>query len=472
MGPLGPTDAMRSRQPSNGPDRLRDVLRAGPPRSQERPRMAARPSDNLQRRSTAPFVFRACTKYKPRTLGGCQESSSNTRLGSAPPSAAVTSVVSELVCRAHVTRIVSEQAPRNESGAREKTTTVTLDISHGCSRSRYHRIMTSAITAFVARRWLVPESRVSVDVQPLQGGLESAVARACISIDDDTFGVPPQVVVKQLFGDLAREADVYETLWQHLVRPPAGRMFGRDVSDDATYLYLEDVASFSPWPWPDTMTAARVCRALATLHDSRGLPRDPFAWNYEDQLTRSAEKTLALAALARDASGEKVWRRLGDLRRVVGTLPVIRHRLLADGGTVIHGDMHPGNVIVRTADGDLDVVLIDWARARIGSPLEDIASWLHSLGCWEPQARRRHDTLLRAYLESRQVPRRFDAALRVDYWFASVSNGLSGAIRYHIAVLANSAEAEAARASSRLALKAWERVVRRAAALLNTNLDR
>jgi aminoglycoside phosphotransferase (APT) family kinase protein len=331
--------------------------------------------------------------------------------------------------------------------------------------------MTAAITAFIARRWSVPESRLNVDVQPLQGGLESAVARARISIDDDTFRIPPEVVVKQLFGELAREADVYEALWQHLVRPPAVQMFGREVSGDATYLYLEHAASFSPWPWPDTMVAARVCRELARLHDSRRLPREPFAWNYEHQLMRSAEETLAFAAVARDASGGKLWWRLGDLRRVVGALPRIRHRLLADGGTIIHGDMHSGNVIVRAGSDDVDVVFIDWARARIGSPLEDIASWLHSLGCWEPQARRRHDTLMRAYLESRQVRRRFDPAVRVDYWFASVSNGLSGAIRYHLAVLANPVEAPAAHASSRLALTAWERVVRRAAALLNTNLE-
>jgi hypothetical protein len=69
----------------------------------------------------------------------------------------------------------------------------------------------------------------------------------------------------------------------------------------------------------------------------------------------------------------------------------------------------------------MDVVPVDWARARIGSPLEDVASWLHSLGCCEPQARKRHDTLMRAYLEARQLPCAFNSEVRVDYWFASVS---------------------------------------------------
>jgi hypothetical protein len=53
-----------------------------------------------------------------------------------------------------------------------------------------------------------------------------------------------------------------------------------------------------------------------------------------------------------------------------------------------------------------------------------------------------------------------------------VSNGLSGAIRYHLAVMAEPATTETARANSGVALIAWERVVRRAAALLNTSLDR
>jgi hypothetical protein len=117
-------------------------------------------------------------------------------------------------------------------------------------------------------------------------------------------------------------------------------------------------------------------------------------------------------------------------------------------------------------------VLIDWARARIGSPLEDVASWLHSLGCWEPEARRRHDTLMCMYLDARRNPRPFASDVRADYWRASASNGLSGAIRYHLAVLTDPGSSVAARYDSGRALLAWQRVVRRAAAYLSTTLDR
>jgi hypothetical protein len=332
--------------------------------------------------------------------------------------------------------------------------------------------MTSQVAAFLARRWCVPESSLNVEVQPLHGGLESVVARARVAGVQLGSGVPRDLVVKRLSGRLAREADVYDALWRHLERPPAVQMFGREICGDATYLYLEHAISFSTWPWSVTALSACVCRELARLHDAQRLSREAFSWNYEDELIRSAAATLDLAATARNAGGRRVWRRLGDLRRVVRALPRIRRRLLSDGATVIHGDMHPGNVVLRRSAASVDVVLIDWARARIGSPLEDIASWLHSLGCWEPEARKRHDTLMRAYLESRRVPCAYNPELRADYWFASVSNGLSGAIRYHLAVLVDSAATQAAHANSGVALIAWERVVRRAALLLNTNMVR
>ena len=332
--------------------------------------------------------------------------------------------------------------------------------------------MHSRVAAFIAQRWCVPEASIHVDVQPLDGGLESAVARARITQRHSDCAIPTKMVVKELRLGFEREADVYEWLWRYMERPPTVRMIGRNTSDTATYLFLEHAEPISSWPWSEPALAAVVSSALARLHDSPGLPRERFTWNYEAELAGSAEATLVLAKAAKCPAGRRHWRRLGDLRRVVAALPAIRSRLLSGITTVIHGDVHPGNVILRRGGGDVEVLLVDWARARIGSPLEDVASWLHSLGCWEPQARRRHDTLMQAYLDARIVRRRFGRDLRFDYWLASVSNGLSGAIRYHLAVLSNSATTECARYDSYRALSAWERVVRRAAALVSTSLDR
>jgi hypothetical protein len=41
--------------------------------------------------------------------------------------------------------------------------------------------MTSQVAAFLARRWCVPESSLDVELKPLDGGLESMVARARIA---------------------------------------------------------------------------------------------------------------------------------------------------------------------------------------------------------------------------------------------------------------------------------------------------
>jgi aminoglycoside phosphotransferase (APT) family kinase protein len=49
---------------------------------------------------------------------------------------------------------------------------------------------------------------------------------------------------------------------------------------------------------------------------------------------------------------------------VVAALPWIRSSLLARQMTVIHGDVHPGNVIVQEEHGTRRTVMIDWGRSR------------------------------------------------------------------------------------------------------------
>ena len=329
--------------------------------------------------------------------------------------------------------------------------------------------MRAQIEAFIAKRWHIPAEQLRVSVESLLGGLESAVGRAILSAPQSHDSVPQRMIVKEMRGRAAREAEVYEMLWRDLEHPPAARVFGSSGDEDARYLFLEDVETADSWPWRDTALSAAVCRALARLHDSTTHSSQVECWNYEAELASSARDTLAMAGSGRRADGTRVWRACGELKRVVDALPVFRSRLLNAGTALIHGDVHPGNVMIRPNESSIDVTLIDWSRTRVGSPLEDVASWLHSLGCWEPEARRRHDTLLRTYLASRSVPQPITAELRKHYWFASASNGLAGAIRYHIAVLCDAASGEVARFDSQQALHAWERVIRRAAALLPAN---
>lgn len=272
-------------------------------------------------------------------------------------------------------------------------------------------------------------------------------------------------VVKELRGFQRRETKIYRELWTRSTSPPTVRLLGIEVTDDADYLYLEEARRRCVWPWKQEVSSIEVCRALARLHDSEHFHQQTLVdWDYESDLARSAEETLAFALNARDQAGVRHWRRLGDLRRVVTALPKLRSALL-ESSTFIHGDVHSGNIILRaTKTGD--IAFIDWGRARLGSPLEDLASWLHSLGWWEPEAQRRHDTLLRAYLEARSPKQAITAELRRKYWYASASNALAGAIRYHLLVVNDGASSRKMASSSARILRAWERVIRRVAALL------
>lgn len=310
--------------------------------------------------------------------------------------------------------------------------------------------------------------RESLRLTPLGGGLESAVARAIVqSASDAGRKGPAAFVVKQLRGPQRREAEIYRTLWAGSVAPPAVRLLGSEPGENEDYLFLEDIPPATSWPWSELEMCATVCRILAGLH-RRGALADPVftAWDYEAELALSATATLDVARNARGADGQRLWRRLGDLERVVTALPRLRREILGHSRCIIHGDMHPGNVIVSRRDAGPAVMLIDWARARLGSPLEDLASWLHSLGCWEPEGRRKHDALVAVYLAAGDTCSRFTPDFRRLYWYASASNALAGAIRYHLCVLADPASSEAARNNACCALPAWERVIRRTASLL------
>jgi hypothetical protein len=328
--------------------------------------------------------------------------------------------------------------------------------------------MLNRATRFASRTWSIPVPDLELSLEEIGGGLESRVVRATFRSAAAKHLRSSSFVVKELRGLQRRETNIYRELWTRSTAPPTVRLLGIEATEDADYLYLEEATQQSEWPWNQAFTSAAVCQALARLHDSEHLQTKTLVdWDYESDLAKSADDTLAVALDARDEAGVRLWRRIGDLRRVVAALPKLRSALL-QATTFIHGDVHSGNVILRASEKE-GITFIDWARARLGSPLEDLASWLHSLGCWEPEARRRHDTLLRAYLEARSSKQRITTELRTLYWYASASNGLSGAIRYHLLVLFDPARSNEMKSSSARILRAWERVIRRVAAILATN---
>lgn len=314
---------------------------------------------------------------------------------------------------------------------------------------------------------------VQIFRSPIVGGLESKTVERITAHFRTQDGrlKRRRFVVKQLEGLAVREADVYREIGRKLRSQLAPDVLGMvRHSDHRVDLFLDHVESISPWPWRDLPASSSVIDRLAELHvSSREGSLDLPAWNYEDDLHMSAVATLIqldrLRASADFSTFAKKERR--SLVRLVSNLRTRRSGLLAFdqfGSTVLHGDVHPGNVIVRRRRGAAEPLLIDWGRARIGSALEDVSSWLHSLGYWEPEARRRHDTLLKRYLHDVGYEHGLKSEVREGLWMASASNALAGALRHYcvIAEHANTAEQRAAAAHS---ARNWLRVIVRADAV-------
>ena len=296
------------------------------------------------------------------------------------------------------------------------------------------------IAAFVRRLCHGDPTRMVLDVQPLRGGLESrAVAR--VQAEITAHGGTPRrftFVVKRLDGPGNRELAMYDLLGTAGARPVPEVLGAQAIGPSTSYLFLEWIEA-SRWPWSESSMVAGVLEQLAHLHSLLsvvGLPGSLSAWDYESELLALAGITLnSLESAAEHASFADLRRLVAPLRRVVAALPGMRRQLLSAnslGQAVLHGDVHSGNVLVRDTNLHRSLVLVDWARARLGSPLEDVSSWLESLGSWEPGVRRQRASLLQRYLHARGLPAAAAHHLDLWYWVAAASNALAGALHYHL----------------------------------------
>jgi Ser/Thr protein kinase RdoA (MazF antagonist) len=245
-----------------------------------------------------------------------------------------------------------------------------------------------------------------------------------------------------------------------------------ETPDGQTVLYLEALRRRPrSWPWRDTAVVRRVLGALATFHAASD-HADPGVlpvWDYDAVVKNGANR--ALENLERCGSERDLAPLLEfrpALRRIVDAIAPMRERLLSCSRLVkspLHGDVHSGNVLFRKMpEGDVPV-FIDWARARLGSPLEDVSSWLQSLSYWEPETARRHDTLLSFYLNARGLPFTSMAQLREGYWIAAASNVLAGALAHHLSACLLARADSAQRVSSFWCARDCLRILRRADAL-------
>jgi hypothetical protein len=310
--------------------------------------------------------------------------------------------------------------------------------------------------------------------QPLRGGLEAARVASVAARYRDGLGRPAvfRLVVKWLTPAAVREAMVYDRLVVPHASGFAPRLLGSESSAAGhVVLYLEALRPRRRWPWRELGASQAVLAQVARLHvtePSTEVMGALAAWDYEAELQATAELTLEHLERARRLPDlAHFGASVGRARRVIRALPALRQQLFASsplGRTVIHGDLHPGNVVLRRRKGRDEPVLLDWGRTRIGSPLEDVSCWLQSLGSWEPEARRRHDTLLAGYFAARGLESRLSRGLRAAYWLAGASNALSGALLHHLVVAMDERLTTARRARGAYLAREWLRILRRAAA--------
>jgi hypothetical protein len=304
-----------------------------------------------------------------------------------------------------------------------------------------------------------------IEMLPLHGGLEAeAISRVVVRRRGKPIG---SFVAKPFCGAAARELDVYRFLRTTAQTGLAPKLLGwryTSRSKNVGYVFLEWVEPDRCWPWQDLAASSLVLQQLATLHRSRPVLSSTILatyWDYESELIQSSHLTLEAYRRGFMAGLRPGGRpMLPALERLLSTLPRLRRELIAfTGTTLVHGDAHPGNAVIRKRTA----VLLDWARARIGSPLEDVSSWVHSLASWEPEARRRHDTLLRHYRAvCSDSPSTLSADFREACVLAGACNALAGALRYHLAVLQDRERSDREQFDSYQAAADWLRIIRRA----------
>jgi hypothetical protein len=273
-------------------------------------------------------------------------------------------------------------------------------------------------------------------------------------------------VIKHLHGRSRREAAVYNELVAMHARTFAPRLLDVQHGQAGSFLVVEAINRAMAWPWRHLDLTTVLLRRLGRFHAGTAQSRLPLAdWDYEGELAASAAETLARLEYCRhDPDLRSLTRHVRMLDQVVSNLAGLRSALLSDSTfsrRPIHGDLHPGNTMVRRGVERRPVV-IDWGRARSGSPLEDVSSMLQSLRFFEPNALQRHDRLLKEYLTGLGRDRRIDDSTRGAYWVAGASNALAGALNVHLLTAMDRDRAARQRYHAFLAARDWLRIIRRA----------
>lgn len=309
----------------------------------------------------------------------------------------------------------------------------------------------------------------AITLCPLPGGSEAVGVARVTARYRDRRGCTrsASAVIKHLTGRSRRELDIYRQVVQSYAGEFAPRLLGVYQEKTDIYMAIEVIRRVNAWPWRQLYPTSSMMRQLGSFHAATAAARAVALadWDYEADLAANAAETrMRLDQCRRNTQLAPLAHHSRILDRVVLELPRLRQMLFVESPLdrrPIHGDVHPGNAIIRRGV-EPSPVLIDWGRARLGSPLEDVSSMLQSLRQYEPLAMRRHDSLWKDHLTGMGLARRITDPLRSAYWVAGACNGLAGALNVHLMTAADTARGSGERRTAFFAARDWLRVIRRA----------
>ena len=275
------------------------------------------------------------------------------------------------------------------------------------------------LIAALARCAAGPNATVErVDVTPLQGGfVAKSVERLDLTLA--AAGEPSFVASFVRKRCPAREVRTLEVVAGLAGAVAAPELIAASASDDApedpdgswfvSPFYPGETLHFGdPIPAGVLTTLARVHAAAAAA------PTPGWAWAFDaahiDRLQQSSGRALAASARFKSRTPDHLaW---AARLSAAASSPALREAAERLPRALVHGDMHPANILTR-ADGS--PVIIDWGNACLAPPMLDLAN-IVELGspAWA--------TYVAAYQAAGGA---FDAAVAERaYWWAKAMVGL------------------------------------------------
>ena len=207
--------------------------------------------------------------------------------------------------------------------------------------------------------------------EPMSGGTVAArIERIDISVAAEGDGPRTVAVVRKW----TRPHEILGLEAAQAVRTSAGaipRLLARGTDERGPWMIMPFYAGTTV---TNALVPKAVFQALAILHaayahtctDLAGIPVVDAGWWRDICLSYSLGAVVRQAAHSPGPQLDRarsVLERMADDRRIAEVLEVLPRSLL-------HGDVHLGNILVADGEG----VLVDWGSARVGSPILDLAN--------------------------------------------------------------------------------------------------